>query len=310
MSIANTGFASRVRLRTHPWTRESLSTAWSGRAPALAGYSGAALLLFAIAQSLAGSPLSTVLLLGVAALGLFVASIGARLHAARAALRPLAAANERLEETVQATQHELRVSRSRIQAAADTERRRIELDIHDGAQQRIVGLRIKLELARETLASHDSEDAHLLDGLGDEALGILDELRSLARGVYPPVLSVRGPEAALHAAARSAPIDVAFQSDHLPRYSQDVEAAIYFCCLEAIQNAAKHGTAETHVLVKLSHDPLSFEVRDDGPGFDQSNAPAGTGLVHLRDRLAALDGDLQVISAPGRGTQVSGTIPT
>ena len=229
------------------------------------------------------------------------------LAAAVAALTGMALANDRLTEVINASQAELRDSRTRIQSAADTERRRIELNIHDGAQQRIVGLRIKLELARETLAEHGSEDAHLLDGLSDETIEILDELRSLARGVYPPVLTQMGPEEALRAAG--APLsdrrDAPFGSPPpllagrrgsrlllLP--GSDAELGQARCCEHP---RLRHALARP---VVLRGSRRRSRIR---PGAMKST---GTGLIHLRDRLAALDGDLQIISAPGRGTTGAG----
>ncbi|MGH2685086.1 MAG: ATP-binding protein [Actinomycetota bacterium] len=205
---------------------------------------------------------------------------------------------------------ELRASRQRLVAAQDEERRRLERDIHDGAQQQIVALSVKLRLAR-TLAGKDAAKAQeLLDQLQADNQETLETLRDLARGIYPPLLADRGLAAALEAQARKAPIDVDVHPDGLGRYPKEVEAGAYFCVLEALQNVTKYAEA-TRVDVELRADDghLVFEVRDDGKGFDPALTPQGSGLTNMRDRLEALGGSIAIRSAPGQGTTVEGRIP-
>jgi signal transduction histidine kinase len=205
---------------------------------------------------------------------------------------------------------ELRASRQRLVAAQDEERRRLERNIHDGAQQQLVALAVKLRLAR-TLAGKDGEKAQaLLDELQGETQDAMENLRDLARGIYPPLLADRGLAAALEAQARKSPLPVEVDGDGVGRYPQEAEAAAYFCVLEALQNVAKYAEA-SRVVVRLwlENDHLAFTVEDDGRGFDPDRTARGTGLQNMADRLAALGGSVEVTSAPGRGTTVSGRIP-
>jgi signal transduction histidine kinase len=220
----------------------------------------------------------------------------------------VARTNRRLSEALEASRRELRESRARIQSAADTERRRIERDLHDGAQQRLVRLRIKLELARETVDRQGGLDSEVLQTLGDDVVAIIDEIRSLARGVYPHLLDDGGPAEALRSVAGHAAFRATVVAPDLPRYAADVEAAIYFCCLEALQNVSKHATGARNVAITLAPGPLRFEIRDDGPGFDANRSRPGAGLDNMRDRMAAVGGRLDISSAPGRGTIVRGSI--
>jgi signal transduction histidine kinase len=214
-----------------------------------------------------------------------------------------------LSEALEASRRELRESRSRIQSAADTERRRIERDLHDGAQQRLVRLRIKLELARETVDRQGALDSEVLQTLGDDVVAIIDEIRSLARGVYPHLLDDGGPAEALRSVARHSAVRVTVVAQDLPRYAAEVEAAIYFCCLEALQNVSKHATGARNVAIALAPSPLRFEIRDDGPGFDVDGCRRGAGLDNMQDRMAAVGGKLEISSARGHGTTVEGRIP-
>ncbi|MGH2634763.1 MAG: sensor histidine kinase [Actinomycetota bacterium] len=204
---------------------------------------------------------------------------------------------------------ELRASRQRLVAAQDQERRRIERNIHDGAQQQLVALAVKLRLA-DALVGKDEPRAHaMLAELQDETNGALENLRDLARGIYPPLLADKGLVAALEGQARKSALPVSVDAGVVGRYSQDVEAAVYFCALEALQNVAKYAGASTaRVRLHAANGTLGFDVEDDGRGFDPS-AVSGSGLTNMRDRLDALGGALEVRSSPGRGTTISGRIP-
>ena len=216
--------------------------------------------------------------------------------------------NHRLAARVEESLRELRESRARILAAADDERRRIERDLHDGGQQRLVALRVRLELADETMRESPARARRMLRQLGAEVDAALEELRSLAAGVYPSLLADRGLTDALRSAARHSPVPASVDISGSDRYSQDVEAAVYFCCLEALQNVAKHAPDASRVAISLERSgDLRFAVRDDGPGFDTA-AAAGHGLVNMRDRVAAVGGTLEINAVSG-GTEILGTVP-
>jgi signal transduction histidine kinase len=205
---------------------------------------------------------------------------------------------------------ELRASRQRLVHAQDEERRRIERNLHDGAQQQLVALAVKLRLA-EQLADRDPAKAKaMLAQLQAEAGSALQDLRDLARGIYPPLLADRGLPAALEAQARKASVDVGVDADGVGRHPQDVEAAVYFCVLEALQNVAKYAEASrVDVRLRESHGDLTFTISDDGRGFDPAANGYGTGLQGMADRIEALGGRLDVRSEPGRGTTVAGRVP-
>jgi signal transduction histidine kinase len=205
---------------------------------------------------------------------------------------------------------DIRESRRRIVAAQDERARALERNIHDGAQQQLVALAVKLRLA-ETMVERDPEGVRrTLAQLQEDATATLEDLRDLARGIYPPLLADRGLAAALEAQARRAPVPVTLHPDGVGRYAQDVESAVYFCCLEALNNVAKYAGASS-VEVRLAHvdGELLFEVADDGAGFDPKATDHGTGLQGMADRLDAIEGTLEVSSAPGRGTRVRGRVP-
>jgi signal transduction histidine kinase len=221
------------------------------------------------------------------------------------------ALQESLEELKRQAE-ELRASRARVVAAGDAERRRIERDLHDGAQQHLVALAVTVRLARQ-LADRDPDQAkNVLDQLGNDVQETVQEVRNLAHGIYPPVLMDQGLPAALEAAAARAPIATSVDARDVGRRSQELEAAVYFCCMEALQNAGKHAGDGAHVTISLreAEGKLLFEVADDGPGFDLgSGAAKGHGFVNMSDRIGAIGGMLSVDSAPGRGTRISGSVP-
>ena len=217
--------------------------------------------------------------------------------------------NRRLAARVESSLSELRASRARILAAADEERRRIERDLHDGGQQRLVALRIRLELAEELMKQDPGRARNMLHQLGGEVEAALDELRSLAAGVYPSLLAARGLPDAIRTAALQSPVPTSVEVDGSDRYPDEVETATYFCCIEALQNVAKHAPDASGVTISLNRNgDLRFQVRDDGPGFVVEDA-TGAGLVNMRDRIAAVGGELEIRSALGAGTTVLGSIP-
>jgi signal transduction histidine kinase len=217
--------------------------------------------------------------------------------------------NVRLTEELRANLEELRASRQRIVTAQDVAARRLERDIHDGAQQQLVAMAVKLRLMGSLVDRDTTKARELADQLLGEAQDALENVRDLARGIYPPLLQDAGLVAALQAQARKSVVPVTVDADGIGRYLQEQEAAVYFCALEAIQNVAKYAGA-THVVVRLSErdGDLRFEVTDDGVGFDPKTKGYGTGLQGMADRLAALTGELTVTSSPGSGTTVSGTL--
>ena len=205
---------------------------------------------------------------------------------------------------------ELRASRKRLVAAQDEQRRKLERNIHDGAQQQLVALKLRLHLAGSTAETDPAATKRALAALEEAAQTALDDLRDLARGIYPPLLADEGLAVALKAQAKKAPIDVRMSTERIERYAQEVEAAVYFCSLEALQNVSKYADA-TSATVRLwqADGMLSFAVADDGSGFDTTRVGYGTGLQGMADRLAALGGSLEVASSPGAGTTVIGRLP-
>jgi signal transduction histidine kinase len=205
---------------------------------------------------------------------------------------------------------DLRASRQRLVAAQDAERRRIERNIHDGAQQQLVALAVKLGLAERVLSSNADRAATMLAEAKAETNDALETLRDLARGIYPPLLADEGLAAAITAQARKSALPVSVETDGIGRYPQETEAAVYFSCLEALQNVAKHAGA-TSASIRLRHENgnVTFEITDDGRGFDPAVSTYGTGLQGMADRLAALGGALSVRSAPGTGTTIAGAVP-
>jgi signal transduction histidine kinase len=215
--------------------------------------------------------------------------------------------NVRLDAELQARLDELRESRARIVEAGDLARRRLERDLHDGAQQRLVGLALDLRLARKQLADDPEEATRRLDEAQAELALATDELRELARGIHPAVLTDRGLDAAVGALANRAPLPVEIEADLDGRLPEPVEAAAYFVVSEALTNVARHAEAgNAEVGIRRNDGRLLVEVRDDGRGGAHLR---GSGLRGLADRVNALDGDLEIISARGEGTLVRASIP-
>ena len=172
-----------------------------------------------------------------------------------------------------------------------------------------MALAVKLNLAGGLIGRDEEKQRELIAQLKSEAQDALDNLRDLARGIYPPLLSDKGLPAALDAQARKSPIPVEVEADGVGRYPQEIESAVYFCVLEALQNIGKYARA-TRARIQLSakSGEVGFEVTDDGVGFDPASTPSGSGLQNMADRLAALGGSIRIDSRPGAGTTVSGRI--
>jgi signal transduction histidine kinase len=205
---------------------------------------------------------------------------------------------------------ELRASRQRLVAAQDEERRKIERNLHDGVQQQLVALNVQAGLLARASGGDAAKLAELAGQLQTRASEALDDLRDLARGIYPPLLADKGLAAALEAQARKAAMPVSVETDGIGRYGQPVEAAVYFCTLEALNNVAKYaGASSATVALEQRNGHLRFTVIDDGTGFDTNATSYGTGLQGMADRLDAIGGTLQVTSSLGAGTSVAGSVP-
>ncbi len=230
----------------------------------------------------------------------------------------LALHNVQLDTALQAsldelrqTNEELRASRIRIVAAGDTERRKLERNLHDGAQQHLVALAVKLRLAKDSVVDDPADAEAMIDEIRGNLQEAITELRSLAHGIFPPLLVSGGLAEALPAAASRAALPT-FADVKVGRHPQDVEAAIYFCCMEALQNAGKHAGDRANALVKVweNSDALHWEVSDDGAGFDLDQGGGdGHGFVNMRDRMGAFGGTVAVTSTPGQGTAIRGSVP-
>jgi signal transduction histidine kinase len=215
-----------------------------------------------------------------------------------------------LTEQLMHTIDELRASRQRLVTAQDEGRRRIERNLHDGAQQQIVALTIKLRLLSQTIERDLQRAMSMVADLQTDANDALEQLRDLARGIYPPLLADQGLAAALQAQATKASVPTVVRSEGIDRYPPDTEAAVYFCVLEALTNIAKYAGATTvDVTVSQVDGELRFGVTDDGAGFDAQAMTYGTGLQGMADRLDAIGGTLQVSSSPDSGTTIHGRIP-
>jgi signal transduction histidine kinase len=229
---------------------------------------------------------------------------------AAGAVALLAAENAELDAAWNEALQELRQSRARIVQAGDEQRRRLERNLHDGVQQRLAAIRLELGTVGDLLA----EDPALrtrVDRIGMGVIEALDEVREVAHGLYPPVLSDWGIAAALKRIRPPGDATLEIRATRIRRHPADVESAVYYCCLEAIANATKHGGPAVRIFIALREHPgrLNFQVCDDGPGFDASTARGGMGLQNMRDRLGALDGRLSISTAHRGGTTVSGSIP-
>jgi PAS domain S-box-containing protein len=220
--------------------------------------------------------------------------------------------NQRLETELRSSLRELKASRSRIMSAADEERRRIERDLHDGAQQRLLALAIELELAGELVTSDPGKGANRLHELVEDVNEAMADIRSLASGLYPSLLLERGLVDAISEAAAACALPTSLTAEGLGRYAPEIEGAVYFCCREALQNAAKHAEGARSVAISLweaKAEAVHFEVRDDGAGLPQGHGGEGAGITNMRDRIGAMGGTLAIESHPGAGTRVMGAVP-
>jgi signal transduction histidine kinase len=218
--------------------------------------------------------------------------------------------NVGLTEDLLDTIEQLRTSRQRLVAAQDEERRKLERNLHDGAQQQLVALTVKVRLLEQLVERDPAQARSIAAQLQGDASDALEELRDLARGIYPPLLADRGLVAALESQARKSVVPVTVEADGVGRYAREAEAAVYFSCLEALQNVAKYASASRATVTLSDGDGrLRFEVTDDGVGFDPAASSYGSGLQGIADRLAALDGEIEITSAPGVGTTLAGTLP-
>ncbi|MGH2812697.1 MAG: sensor histidine kinase, partial [Actinomycetota bacterium] len=222
--------------------------------------------------------------------------------------------NLRLTEELRQRLKEIELSRRRIVEAQDSERNRMEKDIHDGAQQQLVAMSVKLGLAQATLAKDPARANSLLEDLRAEATEAVETLRDLARGIFPQVLADKGLVAALQAHINKMGIPATISSEALDssRLPEEAEAAVYFCIREALQNASKHapGAAIAIDLRMEGSNSLAFEIQDQGPGFDPAKVnSSSSGMQNMADRIEAIGGTIKVASAPGQGTRIEGKIP-
>lgn len=240
------------------------------------------------------------------ALGELARQIGLTLHNAK-----LDSALQASLDEVRRQARELQASRARIVEAGDTARRKIERDIHDGVQQHLVALAVKVRLIKQLQTQDPAKATEVLESLGGDLNDTLQELRDLAHGIYPPLLADKGLAEALASAARRAVLPTELEAAGIRRYSRVVEATAYFCCLEAFQNAGKYAGpgVKVRASVREEGDALIFTVIDDGAGFDTRARAQGAGFTNMNDRLGAVGGTLRVESTPGAGTRVTGTIP-
>ena len=225
--------------------------------------------------------------------------------AALATLSLAAVVSERRQAAI-----EVASSRARIVAAGAHERRRLEAELHESAQNRLIALLMRLGLARDTAEKSSPDLVPALDAMIADAKAATEELRRIAHGILPPMLSSEGLTTALRSESAHSAIRVRVVGD-VGRSGQDLELAVYLCCLEAIQNAARHAGPSASVTVTLRRNAgdLLFVVTDTGRGFDVKTAESGAGLTNVRDRIESLGGRVDVVSSPGRGTTVTGAVP-
>jgi len=224
----------------------------------------------------------------------------------------MALQNQRLEAELRSSLRELKASRARIMSAADEERRRIERDLHDGAQQRLLALAIELELAGELVTDDPDKGVRRLHELVADVNEAMADIRSLASGLYPSILLERGLVEAVSQVAAASAIPTTLTAESLGRYAPEIEGAVYFCCREALQNAAKHAQGARSVVIKLweaEAEAVHFEVRDNGAGLPQGHGNEGAGITNMRDRIGAMGGTLAIESHPGAGMCVLGAVP-
>lgn len=214
-------------------------------------------------------------------------------------------------DALQETNLQLQESRLRIVSAGDAERRKLERNLHDGAQQHLVAMAVKLRMAEELIDDDPGEAVKVIEELRNNLKDAIGELRALAHGIYPPLLSSGGLREALPAAASRSSLNTTVETQGVGRYSAEIEATVYFCCLEALQNASKHAGDDAEVAISVTEEvsQLVFEVDDDGLGFTPDPAGGGHGFVNMVDRLGAVGGTLEVQSSPGKGTVIRGKIP-
>jgi signal transduction histidine kinase len=205
---------------------------------------------------------------------------------------------------------ELAASRGRIVAAGDAERRRIERDLHDGAQQRLVALRVRLGLADDLIERDPADAQQKIGKLQAEIDDVLDDVKSLAAGIYPSVLAGSGLAEAVRTLAQQSPIAASVEIQGAARCRPEVESAVYFCCSEALQNATKHASGATTVVISLTRNSeMRFEIQDNGFGFSPRHVRSGQGLENMRERMESVGGTVRIISTPTKGTRIVGTIP-
>jgi signal transduction histidine kinase len=229
---------------------------------------------------------------------------------AAGAIALLAAENAELDAGWESAMRELQRSRARLVRAADDERRRFERNLHDGVQQQLIALKIRLDMVTEATAG-DAATHERLSRISEGLEAVLEDVREVGHGLYPPVLASAGLVAALARVRAQAPVSLELDAEGIGRYPSETESAVYYCCLEAIQNATKHAGSHARVTITLErdHEHVRFAITDDGVGMNPRTAGQGDGLTGMRDRIGAIGGELEITSAPGRGTTVRGTAP-
>lgn len=225
------------------------------------------------------------------------------------AIALLAAENAELDSGWTAAMQELRRSRARLVRAADDERRKLERNLHDGVQQHLIAIKVRLDMAADA-SSDDAATHNRLVRISDSVEAVLEEVREVGHGLYPPVLASAGLQTALARVRAQAGVALDVDAEGIARYPPEIESAVYYCCLEAIQNATKHGGAGVRIGVTVAEadGELRFRVVDDGRGF-RPGPSGGVGLQNMADRLGAVGGRLSVDTTPGEGTEVSGRVP-